>query len=103
MSRQLELPFNISDGCEPYYCKYTGTYGEICKGGLVFNIREKMDCRVCAKMCCGCSEMRINFGFVPFDDLKHLVQRPHLLSPKYRRMFDEYRGTDEAKRALCMA
>jgi hypothetical protein len=53
----------------------------------VFEIGKKRDCRECARTCAGCIEMAINLGFSDYEELKHLIQRPQLLSPKYYKKF----------------
>jgi hypothetical protein len=83
MEKQLTIPFGISPGCEPYYCEFLHKQEEICRGGLVFQIGHKRDCRECARTCAGCIEMAINFGFNDYEEVKHLIQRPQLLSQKY--------------------
>ena len=86
---QLKIPFGISAGCEPYWCKYTGTMSEMCPGGSVFPVGEKEDCRTCASSCASCVEMVINLGFGSFDDLCHLVQKPSMLSKKYQNLLSK--------------
>jgi hypothetical protein len=90
-SNQLEILFNISPGCKPYYCEFFHRQEEICPGGLVFPVGGKTDCRECARTCYGCVEMAINFGFSDFHELAHLIQRPEILSQKYRKMYDAYK------------
>lgn len=83
MPTQLSIPFGISPGCEPYFSEFLHEQKETCKGGLVFPIGEKSDCRDCARTCSGCIEMAINLGFNDYEELKHLIQKPQLLSQKY--------------------
>lgn len=90
--KQLNIPFGISPGCEPYFDEFLLSIGvqkpekpeEICKGGLVFPVGQKDDCRKCASTCKGCVEMVINLGYGSIKDLGHLVQRPEMLLPKFR-------------------
>lgn len=65
-------------------------YEEICKGGLVFPLGKKDDCRECARYCSGCIEMAINFGYCSFNEVKHLIQKPDMLNKKYRELFIQY-------------
>lgn len=90
MDLQLKIPFNISPGCIPRYCRYMKIIEELCPGGLVFPIGSKADCKVCAKTCQGCVEMAINLGYSEFEDLKHLIIRPEILNNKYKRQYINY-------------
>jgi hypothetical protein len=84
---QLTIPFfpDMSPGTTLYYNKYLKRYFEMCGGGLMFEFGEKTNCRECASRCLGCIEMAVNFGFSAFEDVAHLVTRPKLLKPEYRR------------------
>lgn len=83
--KQISLPdTKPTSGTELYYCRYTNRWGEVCPGGLVFNLGEKEKCSVCVKSCTGCIEMRINLDPGRFDDLAHLVSRPERLRPDLR-------------------
>jgi hypothetical protein len=94
--KELTLPFGLSPGCEPYVNEFLLKIGvqkpdrpeEICQGGLVFSVGEKEDCRECARTCSGCIEMSINLGFAEFEEVKHLIQKPHILSPAYRTKYE---------------
>ncbi len=89
---QLKIPFGISKGTEPYYCKYYKGLKEICRGGLVFYLGEKPSCRECAKECIGCIEMAINFGYISFNDVNHLIIHPDILIKKYQKLYNQQYG-----------
>jgi hypothetical protein len=95
MPIQLSIPFGISPGCEPYYCEFLHKQEEICRGGLVFQIGQKRDCRECARTCAGCMEMAINLGYSDFEDVKHLIRDPQMLSGKYRTMWVDWRKSEQ--------
>lgn len=97
MPTQLSIPFGISPGCEPYFSEFLHEQKETCKGGLVFPIGEKSDCRDCARTCSGCIEMAINMGFSKFTDVKHLIQNPQMLIGKYWNMWIEWKKTEQGK------
>jgi len=79
-----------SPGTTLYFSEYFSQIKELCKGDMVFTIGEKDDCIQCAKICSGCIEQVINFGYGDFDKLKHLIKRPENLIPKYRRLYNLY-------------
>jgi len=83
--KQLSFPAaRITPGTTLRWCKYLKRWGEICKGGLVFEIGEKESCRECVKGCAGCIEMRINFNPELLDELAQLVCNPDLLRTDLR-------------------
>lgn len=83
--KQLNFPqTNITPGTTLRWCKYTKRWGELCQGGLVFEIGGKESCRECVKGCAGCIEMRVNFNPDLLDELAHLIYNPELLRPDLR-------------------
>lgn len=97
MSHQLTIPFGISPGCKPYYSEFLHIQKEMCQGGLVFPIGKKKNCNECAKLCSGCVEMAINLGYADFNDLKHLIRKPQMLSPKFWNLWILYRMSKQGK------
>ena len=68
---------------------------KLCPGGL-YKVNGKCD-DYCAKHILGCHEIPINKGYLKFDNVKHLIRNPDLLSPKYRKMYDDYINLEIAK------
>jgi hypothetical protein len=99
---QLEFQFDnskISPGCKPYHSEFPTLRGdeEICKGGAVFLAGQKENCMECAKTCNGCVEMTINLGCSDFDEIKHLIRDPLILSNKYWNLWVKYMASKQGK------
>jgi hypothetical protein len=56
------------NGCTRYKPAYQ------CQGGLIHEQPvTKETCYECAESCTGCMKMRVAYGFVKIEDVKHLV------------------------------
>lgn len=47
-------------------------------------------CQKCASTCAGCMEMAVNLGYAELEEVIHLIDKPDMLSKKYRDKFNNH-------------